>query len=418
MHINDFFRAFCFDSCFVSFAFCRLFFIIYEISYLNSSGNSIFVSECYFILFFFSWFVSFCFSVGDDDGLHSNKAKFLNNFVLNITRIEIVANWKVSSIWISANKSILVCNWKIESKNFIICLVLKHHIVRTIWRPNQDKIWSIGLIAFVKCVIYKIYRNQIRLRPTVDNVSKQMIAWFDLIIFDRTQIIILDYNVGAEAAVNQPMPSSTTTSPAKSSASTNNDVEIKTNGPMSPRFSQSIDNNNSVYQNCDAPMRKSTYNNRETLVCDATLSKSPVDTSAKEQKEDYYNFVAAVANDISRKQMSDRMSNGNVSMKRIPENLKLSDNESSTLHRVSSGPYIPISECISGASLVDRNVPLTPLNSLDPKFYENPRSHLNNTGLNLTNDQPYSPKRNNFSIASTSGSVSWSIYFHCTANSV
>lgn len=38
--------------------------------------------------------------------------------------------------------------------------------------------------------------------------------------------------------------------------------------------------------------------------------------------------------------------------------------------------------------------PTTPLNSLDPRFYDTPRSH-NNIGLNLTSDQPYSPKRNN-----------------------
>nr|XP_036218986.1 protein daughter of sevenless [Bactrocera oleae] len=38
--------------------------------------------------------------------------------------------------------------------------------------------------------------------------------------------------------------------------------------------------------------------------------------------------------------------------------------------------------------------PITPLNNLDPKFYDTPRSH-NNIGLNLTNDQSYSPKITN-----------------------
>lgn len=35
------------------------------------------------------------------------------------------------------------------------------------------------------------------------------------------------------------------------------------------------------------------------------------------------------------------------------------------------------------------------MNSLDPKFYETPRSHITSIGLNLTDDQPNSPKRNN-----------------------
>ncbi|XP_052893028.1 protein daughter of sevenless [Anopheles moucheti] len=86
--------------------------------------------------------------------------------------------------------------------------------------------------------------------------------------------------------------------------------------------------------------------------------------------------------------------------KKIPENLKLSDRSPSTSAfdsgpeqpspalSTSSGPYIPISECYSGS-------PVTPLNSLDPRFYETPRSHTN-IGFNLVNnEQPYSPKRNN-----------------------
>lgn len=39
------------------------------------------------------------------------------------------------------------------------------------------------------------------------------------------------------------------------------------------------------------------------------------------------------------------------------------------------------------------------MNSLDPKFYDTPRSHITNIGLNLTDDQPNSPKRNNTSNA-------------------
>ena len=48
---------------------------------------------------------------------------------------------------------------------------------------------------------------------------------------------------------------------------------------------------------------------------------------------------------------------------------------------------------------VDGNNPTTPLNNLDPKFYDTPRSH-NNIGLNLTNDQSYSPKITNCSLVS------------------
>lgn len=87
--------------------------------------------------------------------------------------------------------------------------------------------------------------------------------------------------------------------------------------------------------------------------------------------------------------------------RKIPENLKLTggiaadvSSLSSAATCSSSGPYIAISDCISGNPLIDRDNPTTPLNSLDPKFYDTPRSHFN-IGLNLTNEQPYSPKRNN-----------------------
>lgn len=85
--------------------------------------------------------------------------------------------------------------------------------------------------------------------------------------------------------------------------------------------------------------------------------------------------------------------------KKIPENLVLSNTpfvessvEPSPALSTCSGPYIPISECFSGSpKILNNDVPSTPLNSLDPKFYDTPRSH-NNIGLNLTNDQSYSPK--------------------------
>lgn len=91
--------------------------------------------------------------------------------------------------------------------------------------------------------------------------------------------------------------------------------------------------------------------------------------------------------------------------RKIPENLKLnssniSDISPSQTTNCSFGPYIAISDCISGNPLIDRDNPTTPLNSLDPKFYDTPRSHFN-IGLNLTNDQPYSPKRNNIQTVRT-----------------
>lgn len=110
-------------------------------------------------------------------------------------------------------------------------------------------------------------------------------------------------------------------------------------------------------------------------------------------------------------------------IRKIPENLKLrsddkiNNNSEETLIYRASGPYIPLSDCFSGSPVLfvsiasqlvgihsklsisqkNENDPKTPLNSLDPKFYDTPRSHLTNIGLNLTDDQPNSPKRNNTS---------------------
>ncbi len=170
------------------------------------------------------------------------------------------------------------------------------------------------------------------------------------------------------------------------------------------------------------------YSNRETMLCDAQLSTGS-STHQNNQHNDsvtYYNF-AAIENEITRIQAVERsqsvripnnteQTNGFVShtrahslvemkptignTRKIPENLKLSEcfvldnSEPSPALSTSSGPYIPISECFSGSPGMLSN-PATPLNSLDPKFYDTPRSHINMSGLNLTNDQPYSPKRNN-----------------------
>lgn len=88
-------------------------------------------------------------------------------------------------------------------------------------------------------------------------------------------------------------------------------------------------------------------------------------------------------------------------IKKIPENLKLPENMNEFIENskpspslsTCSGPYIPISECFSGSPVLP---PSNLLNSMDPKFYDTPRNHHINIGLNLTTtEQPYSPKRNN-----------------------
>lgn len=169
-----------------------------------------------------------------------------------------------------------------------------------------------------------------------------------------------------------------------------------------------IDNNNSVYENFGI-----SYNNRATVVCDMPLNRQPI-----EPKENYYNFDAIVdaltarrptpistAPNLNKENVSlfgERRAIGNHQPQRkIPENLNLGNNmkmestaSASSSSSTSTGPYIEISKCKTGYPLIDRENPMTPLNSLDPRFYETPRNHAV-SGLNLTNDQPYSPKRNN-----------------------
>lgn len=163
-----------------------------------------------------------------------------------------------------------------------------------------------------------------------------------------------------------------------------------------------IDNNNSVYENFGT-----TYNNRATLVCDGPLRRPPI-----EPKENYYNFeaiadattarlraTAAPSPHVNKENVSlfgERRAIGNhLQSRKIPENLNLGNSiRLDTASTSASGPYIEISKCKTGYPLIDRDNPMTPLNSLDPRFYETPRNH-DESGLNVTTDQPYSPKRNN-----------------------
>lgn len=110
----------------------------------------------------------------------------------------------------------------------------------------------------------------------------------------------LDYNITAETSDQQTTatagaattstpanPSlvvtlkSTTLSPVKSSSASSDQVALLPTA-------EPIDNNNSVYQNYDAMCRNSSYNNRETLICDVPLNKNVGKTDAKES---YYNFM-------------------------------------------------------------------------------------------------------------------------------
>lgn len=231
----------------------------------------------------------------------------------------------------------------------------------------------------------------------------------------------------ADAIVNQPQ--APLSRREHSSAGPSSSMDMKPSpGHMSLSRAQE---NSALYQNFDAPLRQPSYTTRETMMSEASLA-APAQPSASNQKEEYYNSPAiAEANrthtfershslrtaganagpDASGTNLSpshgrtqslvEQKSNMPAFGRKIPENLKLNergaakDGEPSPALSTSSGPYIAISECISGHSLIDKDPPATPLNSLDPKFYETPRNHVN-IGLNLTaNEQPYSPKRHN-----------------------
>ncbi|XP_050091347.1 protein daughter of sevenless isoform X2 [Anopheles aquasalis] len=187
-----------------------------------------------------------------------------------------------------------------------------------------------------------------------------------------------------------------------------------------------------TYQNEEMMGLRSTangeYSNRETIICEAKLHTQQQHAAA----EAYSNFDVIIERSQSLRGKPNghagaaasvapggatHSATGNSSLvnhmrtqslnieqrgtRKIPENLKLTDRSPSTSAfdsgpeqpspalSTSSGPYIPISECYSGS-------PVTPLNSLDPRFYETPRSHANvGFNLNVSNEQPYSPKRSN-----------------------
>uniref|UniRef100_A0A1B0DLZ2 Uncharacterized protein n=1 Tax=Phlebotomus papatasi TaxID=29031 RepID=A0A1B0DLZ2_PHLPP len=207
---------------------------------------------------------------------------------------------------------------------------------------------------------------------------------------------LVDFNVGPGSIEEAPLPLSVS------------DVSNENTQKTAPKaISTSFEDR--TYQNDDIFAKK-----REKL-----------QKSATEAKESYYNFSAiraevdataegkakspvpsADAPKHSRSQslneVTQRAAVATGAVRKIPENLKLTDvsqslgdcSEPSPSLSTCSGPYIPISECFSGSPVLLGETPATPLNSLDPRFYDTPRSHIN-IGLNLTDEQPYSPKRNN-----------------------
>ncbi|XP_058460076.1 protein daughter of sevenless [Malaya genurostris] len=192
---------------------------------------------------------------------------------------------------------------------------------------------------------------------------------------------------------------------------------------------QSVYNPYGTYQNEEEMnFHGSEYSNRETIICEAKLSQSQ--TFRNNHSESLMSTATIERSQSLRGKPSsqEKGTTGHTSMinhtrtqslstdhtivspvavsagKKIPENLKLNERtlgykngseQPSPALSNSSGPYIPISECFSGSPML--HSPITPLNSLDPRFYDTPRSHTN-IGFNLiNNEQPYSPKRNNLS---------------------
>ncbi|XP_054732011.1 protein daughter of sevenless isoform X1 [Anastrepha obliqua] len=173
---------------------------------------------------------------------------------------------------------------------------------------------------------------------------------------------------------------------------------------------------NSVYQNSDSTYVNAEHSNSE-LRDDLSQVQHHTENTTKNASIERSLTVAASGNDEktylnapilsnTKEDSADRLqANGNGVIRKVPENLILQNSpllEAFTLTvqpspslSTSSGPYIPISECFSGIPKYHEN-PTTPLNNLDPKFYDTPRSH-NNIGLNLTNDKSYSPKITNCS---------------------
>ncbi|XP_061386863.1 protein daughter of sevenless [Musca vetustissima] len=181
---------------------------------------------------------------------------------------------------------------------------------------------------------------------------------------------------------------------------TNNNVTTSSSSISSAfQQQQSAEDSSRAYVNTE-------YSNRETLVCDDQFEKQQL-ANTNQQNTQTGSSSALYLNTAAFQESSRLAVSANGVVRKIPENLVLNNTplpetqqhsvQPSPALSTASGPYIPISECYSGSPkflLEATNQPSTPLNNLDPKFYDTPRSH-NNIGLNLTNDQSYSPKITN-----------------------
>lgn len=395
--------------------------------------------------------VVFCFvSNGAVVGSRLSRVKFPNNSVWSTMKIAAVAYWKASSIWISANKSTPDCGWSTKNKNSSTCLMWKRHDERIIWPPNRKQTWSTGWTLYARCAICRIWPNNRQPARIHVNVSQSKFfnkLWFDLLFarynnLSLSLFLFADYNVGADAITNQPHATTMSLNRrelALAGPSGSMDMKPSPDLIQSARLSlHRAQENSALYQNFEAPLRQPGYTMRETMVCETSLAMpSHAPPPILSQKEEYYNFPAIAEANLMRtfershslrtaggsgdtdtigtnvmpshgrtQSLVDQKSNLPAFGRKIPESLKLiergtrRESELSPALSTSSGPYIAISECISGHPLSDKEPPPTPLNSLDPKFYETPRNHIN-IGLNLTaTEQPYSPKRNNGPVVS------------------
>lgn len=227
-----------------------------------------------------------------------------------------------------------------------------------------------------------------------------------------------DYNIGHDTLA---LKGADKKSAAIASTSNNVSAEAQTSGAVSiSANASSMATKDSLYENDEFNNRNSQYTNRDTVICDAKYC-SPIQSVAATSRfpSEYYNFSPASiesspSNAIEPAPLCPKGGpqcsaavEPRSTTRRIPDNLKLTDtvlcsDELSPALSTASGPYISISECISGTSAMqlDSENPTTPLNSLDPRFYDTPRSRIN-IGLNLmTNELPYSPKRYNYTPVS------------------
>lgn len=255
----------------------------------------------------------------------------------------------------------------------------------------------------------------------------------------------------SSGALSNSTQNTTTTSLHSSSAGTtgttgNSGALLRRPAVIDQQPQSANNNSDSVYVNTD-------YNNRETMLCDAHFDQTQLLSAAQQQPPPspatalYLNQSAliqaqaqAAASEQKQQQQHQAQSktqtqvpaqaltqaqslaqtaaarlavNSNGVVRKLPEHLVLTQQtlaeataqqnssvQASPALSTASGPYIPISECFTGSPKLlpdSHSAAAGALNNLDPKFYDTPRSH-NNIGLNLTNDQSYSPKITNCSL--------------------